>query len=114
MTQRLLVYPPSPVAPAHEDMLADAWLYALGQSDNARRKLTNADYEQQPNEGPMWERLPLMRLANWYIREGNSDSSFVRALRHEKYLTGPQVRGVVNVMLGAHKRGWRPPWAARL
>jgi hypothetical protein len=54
-------------APSREDMLFDAWLYAAGLTDNARRKLTDADVRQQPNNGAQWDRLPLLRLANWYV-----------------------------------------------
>lgn len=102
-------------APSSEEMLADAWLYAAGVTDNARRKLTNQDVETQPNRGcPFWEALPLTRLANWYVREGGSDSDFIRSLRHEKYLTPAQVRGAVNHMLGAFKRGERWDWMVSL
>lgn len=110
-------------APSREDMLADAWLYALGVTDNARRKLTNQDVSEQPSQNrerlgyiaglAQWDSEPLSRLAVWYAREGGSDNEFVQKMRREKYLTPAQVRGVCNVMLGDFKRGRRWDWIAR-
>lgn len=103
-------------APRREDMLFDAWLYAAGITDNARRKLTDADVRQQPNDGAQWDRLPLLRLANWYVREGDSDSEFIQKIRHDAHrgLTSAQVRGACNVLLGDFKRGKRWDWMAQL
>lgn len=123
-------------APAHEDMLADAWLYALGVTDNARRKLTNHDVDAQPGGQnsidersriiraggdpgpalPQWEAQPLSRLANWYVHQfcadAGTESDFIRSLSKERHFTPAQVRGAVNVMLGEFKRGARWGWMA--
>lgn len=109
---------PAPVFPGGDVCLADVFLYALGTTDNARRKLTDADVRDQPVEGPVWDRYPLKRLANWYIFENcqigkdHPNNAFVRSLRKDqkKGLTPAQVRGACNVLLGAWKRGERYEW----
>lgn len=101
--------------PTTEELLADAWLYAMGITDNARRRLTDQDLAEQPSREPRgFDNFPLNRLANWYLREADTDNGFVLSVRKEKHPTPAQRRGVVNVMLGAYKRGERWPWLVTL
>ena len=114
------VRPPLKI-PSHEDILANAFRYACGVTDNARRKLTDADVAEQPNRGvPMWDQAPLTYLAYWYAREGGSDSEFILSLcqslrrKPREGLTRGQIRGAVNVFLGDFKRGYKAPWMVTL
>lgn len=111
MTQ--LIQAPAPAFPGGDECLCNAWVHALLVTSNGRTKLTNADVLAQPShERAVWDNYPLTRLANWYVREGGSDTAFVQSIRHDahKRLTPAQVRGAVNVMLASWKRGYKAPW----
>ena len=96
-------------APDIADVRSRAWQYALSLAEHG--KLTDTTVANQPNEGPMWERYPLTRVANNVLHDRSFNDRIVVSIRLKgKTPTQAQVRALVNLAVSKYRRGYRAEW----